>query len=129
MLRVPLTVVSYLLLGTAFLGIWIPIIEHYSIQNMIISDEVLKKARGLPSNSMLEELVSMHLAFSKPQRAEEAHLVLIAEKLLDGNVEMLGYSTKKITMPFAPDDLDRGLPVWAPSVSFFNRASGIVRCL
>lgn len=110
--KVPLTVACYLLLGTAFLAIWIPVIEHYSIRNVIIIDEVLKKTREFPSDPMLEQLVSMHLGFSKPQRGKRSDLVLIAEKLLDGDVEMLGYFTNKITMPFAPEDLDKGLPIW-----------------
>ena len=109
-LRRTLTAASYLAPAVIIVCLWVPVIAHYWIADVVISDEALNTARRLPSDQVMNELSGLYLIES--QLVPKTLVVLTAEKLLEGDVEMLGYSITRISMPFAPEDLEKGLPGW-----------------
>ena len=79
--------------------------------DVVITDEMLKKARASAGDQVLEELSGFYL-FSKPEWSDEKHVIRVAEKLLNGDVEIPGYPATRSTMPFDDEDLDRGSTTW-----------------
>ena len=44
--------------------------------------------------------------FSNPKWSDEKHVICVAEKLLNRDVEIPGYPAIRITMPFEDEDID-----------------------
>ena len=92
-----------------FLVIWVPVIWHYYISNIIIPDIMVEKARHYPDDSILNELNryefrGLGLDY---QWDNKEKLIEKAEKILLGIIPGLSY---KIEMPFNADDISKGLP-------------------
>jgi Heparinase II/III N-terminus/Heparinase II/III-like protein len=95
----------YLLPALTFISIWLPMVRHYYVPSITLGSEILNDARLSPSDQLLENLQEFY--FFTPIRTNEPRLVDTARKLLQGDMESLGYPGERISVPFAAIDLDR----------------------
>lgn len=90
--------------------IWEPEIMHYYVSSKTISVGLIEQGRRNPSDAVLEEIRSHRLLEREWQ--SEAQMIGTAEKLLRGQVQLLGFPAIEIRLPFDPSDLDRGPTQW-----------------
>jgi Heparinase II/III-like protein/Heparinase II/III N-terminus len=95
----------YVLPALTFLFLWLPVIRHYYVPGVTITDAILNDARLSPADQLLEALQEFY--FFSPIPANQPQLVDSARKLLKGEMESLGYPGKKIGMPFVANDMNR----------------------
>ena len=93
--------------GVVFL-IWAPVIAHYHVSSITISDAMLEAAKRSPSDSLLRLLDGFRLMELRGRDQEQ--LVRVAEGLLRGVAELPGFPPARIRMPFDPHDLNT--PGW-----------------
>jgi len=103
--RLLLNIACYLLPTVTFFSIWIPLVKHYYVPTVLITDEMLTSARLLPSDQLFETLQEFY--FFNRMGGEEPQLIERADKLLRGDMGSLGYPGEKIALPFNADDIDR----------------------
>ncbi len=101
--------------------IWIPVIYHFYVPNVVITDGILSKARSIPSDFVLDEIRPFFLL---SENCDTQRLVDTAEKILQGEITYHG-CIKRIKIPFDADDIDVGLPGWQLFLASFK----IPRCL
>ena len=107
--RVLATLTGALFLG--FLGlIWFPEFNRFHVPGETISVAMTQAGIAQPSDAVLEEMRNHRLLDRDWQN--DAQLIAAAEKLLRGRVEIPGFQTLELHMPFDPDDLNRGLSLW-----------------
>lgn len=113
-------IISYVIPISFFIVIWFPIIDQYYISPIDITDEVVNQARIQPSDQIFDELNGKEFDFGLKKSFEnDKKLITVAEKILKGNLEIPGYSPQKISIPFNPDDIDKGLPGWQLQLAGF----------
>jgi hypothetical protein len=95
----------YILPALIFFSIWMPIIRHYYVPTVTITNEMLNDARRLPSDHLLEQLQEFY--FFPPILTNGPPLVEAAQKLLKGEMEGLGHPGATIGMPFDANDIYR----------------------
>jgi heparinase II/III-like protein len=87
------------------LSLWIPLFRHYYIPNIPVTDEMLNEARLLPSDQILKQLRGFY--FFTPIPTNEPPFIATAYRLLNGDMESLGYPGETIGMPFDANDIYR----------------------
>ncbi len=66
-----------------FLFIWVPVLNHYHVSNVVITDEIIDAARRLPSESILDELSGEGFRYGLSKSWEsDNQLIMAAEKIL-----------------------------------------------
>jgi len=74
---------------------------------------MINTSRHLPNDSILNELSRKEFSFAISISWEnDEQLIYVAEKILQGKVEILDFSPKNIVIPFSADDIDKGSPKW-----------------
>jgi hypothetical protein len=98
----------YLLVPAAVIALlWMPLLTRYSFAGTPVTDAMVEAGRTAPSDAILLELRDFSL-FPIVGRGRDME-VAVAEKLLQGSLELPGWAAAPIGLPFSPDDLD-GLP-------------------
>ena len=98
-------------------SIWIPVIYHYYVPSILVTEEMIDTARRVPNDSVLDEIRGF-LCSDENGNSEE--LIAAGEKILRGEIAIPGYASKKIKMPFDVDDIDKGSPGWQLSLASFT---------
>ncbi len=91
-------------------SVWVPLLNHYRVSSVSISDQMLERSRREPADSLLEELSGFRFFPRKWKNKDQ--LVTSAEKLLRGEVDLPGQPQTRIHIPFDPGDIDRGPQLW-----------------
>jgi hypothetical protein len=107
-----------------FFFIWIPIIDHYYVSTDTISDETVNKARFIPDDSILVEIRRF---FEPLENVDGKQLVASAEKILQRDIAIPGYSARKLGIPFNADDIDKGPVGWQLSLASFEVPNILLR--
>jgi hypothetical protein len=89
-------------------GVWFPLLHHFWIPNGEINSTTILAARNSPPTAELDELDGLN--FFSPGWESDKQLLKIAETLLRGEVDLPGYPTARIGMPFRSDDLEKEPP-------------------
>jgi len=110
---------SYTAPSLLILGIWVPLIFHYYVPKIIISEEIINNARRVPADSVLDE-IEKFFGSAKAKKEDNKELIDSAKMVLQGQVAIPGGHYLKIGFPFEADDLDKNLPGWQ---LFFARLS------
>jgi hypothetical protein len=92
------------------LSIWLPPLAHYHVDSVVISDEVVRRARLTPVPAVLDELAGYK--FAPGAVVASADSVAAADLILRGRLRLPGHEEVAIGLPFDPRDLERGLPTW-----------------
>ena len=64
-----------------FASIWFPLIAHYFVPNIVITEEMIDRARRVPTDSVLGEIERF---FRSPDEKETNELINSAEMALQG---------------------------------------------
>lgn len=95
----------WLLATLALVAVWAPVVRHYRLADVEISDAMVSAARESPPDDVLRELAGYR--FFGGDR-DGARLVRTADTLLTGELDYPGYPRQRITLPFDAADLERG---------------------
>jgi len=106
--RWPLNVIGVLAPTIVFVAIWFPLIAHYFVPNVSITEDMIDSARQAPIDSVLDE-IERFFGTSNEDRKE---LIASAQMVLQGKVAIPGHSSLEFNFPFSADDLDKKLPGW-----------------
>lgn len=112
-----LNVIFYLVPVLIFASIWIPVIYHYYVPGVRITEEMIDNARHTPSDSELDEI--QYFSQSIKNR-DIKKLIVAAERTLQGNISIPGYPSIRLRMPFDPDDIDKGSKGWQLAIASFK---------
>lgn len=115
--QVTIKVLSYLVPMVVLWCFWLPVTRHYYVQDVAISDEMVNLAKEFPPDPMFNELNGMYFFFKGIQ--DKKQLVLTADKLLHGVVDIPGYPQSRISLPFDAGDLEQGSPRWRLGLAQF----------
>lgn len=96
--------ISYLLPVLVFAAIWFPVIDHYYVSNVVITDKMLNTARHMPDDSVLDEI---NVFFDSLEHLDSKQLIDAAERALQGEIVIPGCPSKKFGLPFNVDDIDK----------------------
>jgi hypothetical protein len=110
--------ICYFLPLVILVGIWFPVINHYYVPDVVITDKTLDLARSIPNDNLLDQIIND----SKQQNNEAARRQLIdnAEAILKGEIKLKDCQTKNFSIPFSVDDIDKGLPAWQLAFASFR---------
>ena len=93
------------------LNIWLPVINHYHVDDALITEDLIASSRNFPSDSILDEINRFKFGINIAPK-DENETVLIAEKILYGNLDTPGYPRMKFDVSFNPADLDSQNAAW-----------------
>ena len=91
-----------------FGAIWFSVINHYYVSSPNITKDMIERGRQLPSDDLLDELSSFRFF----NQENSLYTVEVAEKILQGELALLGEAPRRIHLPFDPQDIDQGSPYW-----------------
>ena len=100
--------ISFFLAGLVFIGIWAPELMHWYVKTPSVSHSLIAHARLAPGQTVLDEIASMRLGGMVVAPTET---IAVAEQVMKGSLNLPDLPATPITLPFAPEDLDHGLPV------------------
>lgn len=106
--------IGTLLSALVFASIWFPEISHWYVSPAPTSSQVLEAARHFPEQSVLEEVATMPLGAIKVAAAQ---VLSAADEVMRGTLSLPSFTPVEITLPFAPEDLIRGLPTFQLAVA------------
>jgi hypothetical protein len=89
-------------------SIWLPVVRHYYVPAIRISDFTIARARREPSESVLQHLQGdrlLHHGWTSKRQ-----VVAAAKRLLDGELHIEGYPPIRLRLPFHRENLTPGLP-------------------
>src|SRR5215510_2851204 len=89
------------------LSIWMPLLSHYYVKSIVVTDDMTERSRYIPHDSVFTELKSFRFGIEIPWD-DDRQLITAAEKILQGEVEIPGFPYTKIGIPFDSDDIDKG---------------------
>lgn len=101
-------VLSILLSGAVFTSIWVPELAHWHVGPAQTTTSKLETARKVPDRAALEEIAAMHLAAVSVAWSQT---LSTAERVMRGTLSLPGLDSLPITLPFAPENLEQGLPL------------------
>lgn len=101
--------IGLLLAGAVFASIWLPELAHWYVRPGAISESGLQAARKAPARQVLDEIAAMQL---RPAESYPRQVVEAAELVMRGTLSLPGFPPTRVTLPFDPKDLSRGLPTW-----------------
>jgi hypothetical protein len=90
--------------------IWFPELKHHYVSTEVIPMTSVESGQTVPSKDVLEELRFQRLL--ERDWKTDAQLVVTAEKLLKGSVEIPGRPVMNLHLPFDASDLDKGTDEW-----------------
>lgn len=95
------------------LSVWGVVAVHYYIETPEVPGPAITGGRENPSEDLLGELGSFYyhrgLQFQLNTDGDVLH---VAEEILRGRINVLGYEPHLIHMPFAAEDLEQGSGMW-----------------
>lgn len=97
-----LTPVCYTVSAFVLFSIWLPVVCHYYVPDVAISQEIIDKARQVPDDSVLEEL-----DFFFTEHRGHRQIIARAERVVIGDIAFLGIPSKKFSMPFDFHQIDK----------------------
>jgi heparinase II/III-like protein len=89
---------------------WVVCASHYHVLEPKITNEMVREAREVPSDALLDELKDYR--FIDIEWASKQELVNAAEGMLNGQVRIPGYAEARVAVPLSPRDLDRASAAW-----------------
>lgn len=101
--------ISIGLAGLVFASIWVPELAHWYVSPTATTALVLNAARKVPEQSVLDEVAAMGLG---AVARDPKQVVFDAEQVMRGTLTLPGFAPAPITLPFAPENLQRGLPTF-----------------
>lgn len=110
-------ILTYLLPISFFLIIWIPLITHYHVENITITDEMVTGARDLPPDSVLNEILGF---FQSPGSMDRKKIVDYAESIMNGSMPISRFKKENLKLPFDKNDIDKGSPGWQLFLASFG---------
>ncbi|HSL50133.1 MAG TPA: heparinase II/III family protein [Candidatus Deferrimicrobiaceae bacterium] len=110
-------VLSWVAPAVVLVAVWCPHFAHYYVRNPAVPAATVEASRAKPDDARLRELAGFSPGYgvARPVFAL-ADPRGVAAKLLAGTVDVPGLPPRRVTLPFAPDDLDNDLG--AGSLSF-----------
>lgn len=102
--------IAVALAALVLLSIWLPPLAHYHVNSVVISDDIVRRARLAPAPAVLDELAGYKFAPGAVVAGADA--VAAADLILRGRLRLPGHEEVAIGLPFDPRDLERGLPTW-----------------
>lgn len=111
--------ISILLAGLVFASIWVPELAHWYVSPTSTTALDLDAARRAPEQSVLDEVAAMGLG---AVAVDSKQVVSSAEQVMRGMLSLSGFPPTPITLPFAPEDLQRGLPTFNLMVASLSSA-------
>lgn len=107
-------VVSAFAAALVFAAIWVPELAHWYVKPEFPSLAAVDLARKQPQQSTLDEVAAMPLGAVAiaPQLVVSA-----AEQVLRGTLNLPGFPPMPLALPFAPEDLERGVPAFQLAVA------------
>lgn len=109
--------------GLFLLIVWVPVVDHYYVSKVVITDEAANRARYLPADSLLAEMNT----FFQRKYIDNKQLVDSAEKVLKKEISIPGYTFKRLNIPFDADDIDKGPQSWQLSLAGFEIPSLLLK--
>jgi len=97
--------ISVALAGLVLASIWLPELHHWYVRPAALDASVLARTRAEPSQAVLAEIAAMGLGVVElaPQQ-----IVVTADQIMRGTLSLPGFPAVPVTLPFAPQDLQRG---------------------
>jgi hypothetical protein len=115
--QVLLNIVYYMTPLTVFLGIWVPVILHYYVPNIVITEDMIDSARSVPTDSVLDEIQRF---FGSNIIKDKKELTASAEMVLKGKIAIPSTPSLAFVFPFNADDLDKKEPGWKLFLARFS---------
>lgn len=85
-------------------------ILDYCVRNLDASNDIFARSRMNPAGSVLDELSMFRFSPSAPVSNDE--LILMANKIMSGYLQLPGYEQVSISLPFDSKNFEKGLPTW-----------------
>jgi len=101
-----LNAIGILVPAIVFVAIWFPLIAHYYVPNIVITEDMIDSARRVPADSVLEEIERFFGSANKDRKK----VIASAQMVLQGKVTFFDSPSLTIGFPFNAEDLDKGLP-------------------
>jgi len=102
--------IGVLIFSLVQLSIWHQVISDYFVWNSNKSNDIFSRSRGNPSAFVLDEISRFRFSPSAPVNDDE--LILIANKIMSGYLQLPGYEPVRINLPFDSRNFEKGLPTW-----------------
>jgi hypothetical protein len=103
-------ILTILLPFAVFAVIWIPEIARHHVPSTPIAGSTVEEGRHQVSDGVLDEIRAYRLM---PRRwMNEAELIRVADKMLQGVAELPGYKPVTIGLPFESADLTKSSGLW-----------------
>ena len=112
-------VIGVLAPAIIFIFIWFPLIAHYFVSNVSITEDMIDSARQVPIDSVLDEIQRF---FGSNTIKDKKELTASAEMVLKGKIAIPSTPSSAFVFPFNADDLDKKLPGWKLFLARNNRA-------
>lgn len=111
--RIPLVAVlavaSVLLFAVTMFLLWRPVLDHYRVDASPVTTEVMAAHTKIPSDEVLSIVADVSMMTDHPLTGKEA--VSAADRILRGELALPALPVLPIEAKFAPEDLERGVPV------------------
>ena len=101
-----LNAIGILVPAIVFVAIWFPLIAHYYVPNIVITEDMIDSARRVPADSVLDEIERFFGSANKDRKK----LIASAQMVLQGKVTFFDSPSFTIGFPFNAEDFDKGLP-------------------
>jgi hypothetical protein len=101
-------VASVLLPFAVFASIWLPLVAHYHVPRIEISDAAAEWLRSHPGDSVFDEISTHGLIFQVRDNRNDEKKIRVANRILQGELSVTGYPVIDITLPFSEKDLTKG---------------------
>ena len=88
-------------------AVWLPELAHYHVPRVRLADEAVSDARRTPDDARLRES-----EFGQGAPEPRDRLLMAADKLLAGEVDIRGLPRMRVTLPFSAADLEQGPGSW-----------------
>jgi hypothetical protein len=95
---------SYLLPAVVIGVLWLPVLRHYYVPGVSVSDGMVQVARDFPPDSVLDELKDFRLL--EVGWKNKGEIVDAASWMLREELRIPGYPRAHLTLPFSARDLD-----------------------
>ncbi len=93
-----------------FLSLWFPEIKIYYVNTPVLSNQIIEESRLSPSNQVMERIA--YIDSSVILDLPNINTIGIANRIIEGTLQIPGYTPIQINLPFDPVDLKKGSPTW-----------------
>jgi hypothetical protein len=103
-------IICVLIFSLVQLSIWYQVISDYCVWNLNTSNEIFTRSRQNPTGVVLDEISKYRFSPSAP--VNDNQLILMADKIMTGYLQLSGYEPVRINLPFDAKNFEKGLPTW-----------------